>query len=71
MLDCCKTAKDTNFTNRVEVELPDVVYCERSSTYTNSELRDQTLRQVVAYKRFKTMEIYKTVSTKSGRGRLR
>ena len=71
ILDCCKTTKDTNFANRVEVELPDVVYCERGSTYTNSELRDQTARQVVAYKRFQTMEIYKTVSTKSGRGRLR
>ena len=48
-----------------------MVYCERGSTYTNSELRDQTLRQVVAHKRFKAMEIYKTVSTKSGRGRSR
>ena len=37
---------------------------------TYSEQRDQVMRQVVAYKRLKTVENCKTVSTKSTRDHL-
>ena len=38
------------------------VYCKQHSRY--SEHRDQTILQVVVYKRLKTMESYKTIILK-------
>ena len=53
------------------LSLKNFVYSEQHSTYrTYSWQRDQSMLQVVAYERLKTIKNYKTVSPTSGSSRL-
>ena len=70
---CCINFPSSNTSSaRLLLKVPCkllVVY--NCSTCTYSENGDQTMCQVVAYKRLKAMKNYNAITSKSGRGRVR